>query len=241
MNKPQMIIFDYGHTLLYEPEFDFLRGEKEIYKHIIKNPRQLTAEEINKIGEDMYKKAILCREHGFELNNLQTMRLKYEYLGIELDISYDEAEVIFWNKVSWGACMPYVEEMLECLKENGIRSGVISNIGWSGHALKERINRLLPKNQFEFIIASSDYGIRKPNSMLFELAMQKANLPSNEIWFCGDNPKADVFGARSVGIFPVFYDDETVENPYVKQKDFKIDFEYLHIHSWSEMIEILNG
>ena len=138
--------------------------------------------------------------------------------------------------------MPYVEEMLECLKENGIRSGVISNIGWSGHALKERINRLLPKNQFEFIIASSDYGIRKPNSMLFELAMQKANLPPDEIWFCGDNVKADVFGARNVGIFPVLYEEETVDNPCVEQNDdLKIDFEHLHIHNWTEMIEILNS
>jgi len=33
MNKPKMIIFDYGHTLLYEPDFDFVRGEKEVYKH----------------------------------------------------------------------------------------------------------------------------------------------------------------------------------------------------------------
>jgi putative hydrolase of the HAD superfamily len=242
MNKPQMIIFDYGHTLLYEPEFDFLRGEKEIYKHIIKNPRQLTAEEINKFGAELYQKNDFCRQYGYEFNNLQTMKLKYEYLGIELDVSYEEGEIILWNSVSWGACMPYVEEMLECLKENKIRSGVISNIGWSGQALKDRINRLLPQNQFEFIIASSEYGIRKPNSMLFELAIQKANLYPNDIWFCGDNVKADVYGARSVGIFPVYYEDETVENPW-KEKNtaLKIDFEHLHIHSRIEMIKVLKN
>ncbi|NLO09791.1 MAG: HAD family hydrolase [Clostridiales bacterium] len=242
MNKPQMIIFDYGHTLLYEPEFDFLRGEKEIYKHIVKNPRQLTVEDINKFGAELYQKNDFCRMYGYEFNNLQTMKLKYEYLGIELDISYEEAEIILWDSVSRGACMPYVEEMLECLKENEIRSGVISNIGWSGHALTERINRLLPQNQFEFIIASSEYGIRKPNSMLFELAIQKANLHPNDIWFCGDNVEADVYGARSVGIFPVFYEDETVDCPWEGQNDdLKIDFKHLHIHSWVEMINILKN
>ena len=80
MNKPQMIIFDYGHTLLYEPDFNFLHGEKEIYKHIVKNPRQLTAEKINTFAAEVYQKASLCREYGLELNNLQTMKLNMNIL-----------------------------------------------------------------------------------------------------------------------------------------------------------------
>lgn len=241
MNKPRMIIFDYGHTLLYEPKSDFINGEKEIYKHIVKNPKQLTIEEIEKFGKDLFQQCDVCRKQGFELHEWQLMRLKYEYHGIELDISYTEAEKILWNHVSWGARMPFVEEMLYYLKEKGIRSGVISNIGWSGNALRERINRLLPKNQFEFIIASSEYGIRKPNPLIFELALQKAELKPNDVWYCGDNMKADVYGARGAGIFPVFYEEDTIENPWQEKNcDLQIDFEYLHIHSWSEIINILD-
>ena len=33
MHKPQMIIFDYGHTLLYEPGFD-AKGVKRLLLHI---------------------------------------------------------------------------------------------------------------------------------------------------------------------------------------------------------------
>ena len=33
MNKPKMIIFDYGHTLLCEPGFDFLRGEQSLFEY----------------------------------------------------------------------------------------------------------------------------------------------------------------------------------------------------------------
>lgn len=240
MNKPKMIIFDYGHTLLYEPEFDFLSGEKEVYKYIIKNPYQYSADEINRFGEELFQKSDACRKQGFELHERQMLRLKYEYLGIELGISYTEAEKILWDHVSWGACMPLVEDMLHCLKENNIRSGVISNIGWSGNALTERINRLLPENQFEFVIASSEYGIRKPNPMIFKLALQKANLQPSNVWYCGDNIKADVYGARDAGIFPVFYEDETIENPWLGQNDgLQIDFEHLHIHNWGELIHIL--
>lgn len=77
--------------------------------------------------------------------------------------------------------------------------------------------------------------------MIFELALQKADLQQREVWYCGDNVKADVYGARSTGIFPVFYEDETVENPWAGQNDgIQIDFEHLHIHSWGEMINILD-
>jgi putative hydrolase of the HAD superfamily len=235
-----MVIFDYGHTLLHEPDCNFLHGEKEVYKHIIKNPKKLSIDEIYKFGEELFQKSDGCRKQGFELHEWQILRLKYEYLGIELDISYGEAEKILWDHVSWGACMPLVEEMLDCLKENGIRSGVISNLGWSGNALTERINRLLPNNQFEFIIASSEYGIRKPNPMIFELALQKANLQPSDVWYCGDNIKADVYGSRNAGIFPVFYEEEMVENPWLGQNDgLQIDFEHLHIHTWGELIHIL--
>jgi putative hydrolase of the HAD superfamily len=240
MNKPKMIIFDYGHTLLYEPESDFLRGEKEVYKHIVKNPKQLTAEEISRFGTELFNKLRDCRKLGYELHELQIMRLQYEYLGIELDISYEEVEKLMWNHVSLGACMPYTKEMLTSLKEKGIRSGVISNIGWSGKALEERINRLLPDNQFEFIIASSEYGIRKPNPMIFELALQKADLQPSDVWFCGDSISADVYGAKSVGIFPVYYDEKSIDNPWKEQNsELQIDFEYLHINNWLELIDFI--
>jgi hypothetical protein len=42
--------------------------------------------------------------------------------------------------------MPYADEMLRYISKRGIRSGVVSNIGWSGKALKSRIERLLPEN-----------------------------------------------------------------------------------------------
>ena len=43
--------------------------------------------------------------------------------------------------------MPLTDGILDWLKEIGIRSSVNNNIGWSGNALTEKINRLLPNNQ----------------------------------------------------------------------------------------------
>jgi putative hydrolase of the HAD superfamily len=77
--------------------------------------------------------------------------------------------------------------------------------------------------------------------MIFELALQKANLQPSDVWYCGDNVKADVYGARNAGIFPVFYEEETIENPCsIQNEGLEIDFDHLHIHSWDEMIDILD-
>ena len=40
--KPKMILFEYGHTLLCEPEFDFLRGEEALFEYIKHNKNGLT-------------------------------------------------------------------------------------------------------------------------------------------------------------------------------------------------------
>ena len=241
MNKPKMIIFDYGHTLLCEPEFDFLRGQMALSPYITKNKYNLTPEQINDFSAGLFKKTGAAREIGLELHEEQFQRFLYEYLGIEISISLSDAEEILWDNTSPGEVMPNADVMLDFINEKGIRSGVISNIGWSGAALSKRINRLLPRNRFEFIIASSEYMFRKPDAMLFELALRKADLEACDVWYCGDKIMYDVEGSSAVGIFPVWYEDLTMENPWRDDDKGSVpNCEHLHIHDWLEFIEVLD-
>lgn len=239
--KPKMILFDYGHTLLYEPDLNFLRGEQAVFSYIKENPREVTPEEACRFGTEMFERYHQARKLGFEIHEWQCIKFKYESLGISFDLSPEEIERVVWTNTSPGACMPHVEEMLTCLRAQGIRSGVISNIGWSGKALTERIHRLLPHNEFEFILASSEYGVRKPHRDLFDLALKKAGLSPEQVWYCGDSIANDVMGAHGVGMFPVLYEGKSEEeSPYVRQNaDMTIDFDYLHIRDWREMITLL--
>jgi putative hydrolase of the HAD superfamily len=43
MNKPKMILFDYGGTLMYEPA----NGNKAIYPYISENPHNVSLEEFS--------------------------------------------------------------------------------------------------------------------------------------------------------------------------------------------------
>lgn len=95
-----------------------------------------------------------------------------------------------------------------------------------------------------FVLASSDYIFKKPHCLMFGIALQKAGVTADKVWYCGDSIDADVYGAKNVGMFPVLYEGTTPDHvyPFVHQNDGKeMNFEHLHIHDWREMIEILEG
>lgn len=228
MQRPEFIIFDYGGTLLTEPETDFLLGEREVFKYIKENPRNASVEEVHDFGMKLFLDARVCRDLGFEIHEWQLLKTKYEHFGIEFSISYPELEKILWD----AACPtekpePGIADLLLYLKSENIRTGVLSNIGWSGEALKYRIDRFLPNNGFEFVIASSDYGIRKPKPEIFKVALSKTGLPPSLVWHVGDSFECDVIGARSVGITPVYYTKD--QNEKIPEGILKTDsFEKLH-------------
>lgn len=238
--RPRMILFDYGHTLLWEKDFDFLRGYRAMFELVAENPDGVTPEDVCAFSEGIFQEAEACRKLGFELHEFPLLRLTAEMFGLKFSADLEEVERTLWDNASWGGKMPHIDELLRYLRQERIRTGVISNIGWSGKALRERIDRLLPENEFEFVIASSEYAIRKPNPLLFRMALQKAGLDSSEVWFCGDNMAADIVGAHNAGIFPVYYDC-AVEKSQFAGAEVQADFEYLHIHDWLELIDTLQA
>ena len=241
MRKPKMILFDYAHTLAWEPDADFLRGERAVFRHVKENPRGITPEEASRLGTVLFLDARDCRHSGWEVHEHQQLRLKYDLLGLTFDLPMEDIETLLWTETCPGEPMPGVQDMLAALRERSIRTGVISNLGWTGEALADRLHRLLPEHEFEFIIASSDYAVRKPNPLIFRAALSKAGLSPEDVWFCGDQIDADVFGAQAAGLFPVWYEELTIPNGFAKKNaGLAITGEHLHIHHWRELIAALD-
>lgn len=240
MQKPEMIIFDNGHTLLCEPDWNSERGNRELFKYITANPNGVTVEDFQKTVSEVFGKIEQIREsHNCDICARVGDRTVAELLNLEFSLTPVEWEIVFWSAAAPGAVMPYADKMLDFLNENKIRTAVISNLAWSGEALTERINRLLPNNKFEFIIVSSDYMYRKPSRVLFDIALNKAGLTADKVWYCGNSIAADVFGAHGAGIYPVLYDDRSFGTGTGVDNSVLPDFDYLHIHDWREFIDIL--
>jgi len=236
MNLPEMIIFDYGQTLVYEKPYDVLSGITSVLEHAIVNPDNVEAEELTAFANEIFAETVRYKSLStIEIHNLNFQNYVYEYFGLEFDKSPLEIERLFENASSSADPTNNIELLLQLLHEKGIRTSVISNMSFSGPMLKERINNYIPNHNFEFILASSEYVYRKPDRRIFELALKKARLQPQQVWYCGDNVICDVDGSANCGIYPVWYkgspgmiNEGQPNNPC------------LEINDWSELIEILS-
>jgi putative hydrolase of the HAD superfamily len=240
MNKPKMILFDYGQTLISEEQFDGIAGTKAVLEKCVNNPKNISAEEIQALANEMNKDIGRYNPdtnhlYWIEVHNHPFQNYLYEYFGLTKIVSHLELETTFCDAASPGKSTKNIEEFLLYLRKENIRSSVVSNISFSGEALRNRISALLPQNDFEFILATSEYVFRKPHRRVFELATRKARLEPNEIWYCGDNGICDVDGAKEAGLFPVWYNGAHEGHIYTPQN------ECLIISDWLELVEILEG
>lgn len=237
MKLPKMILFDYGQTLLDEDRFDGVRGTEAVLKYATGNKYNLTAQQVqqaaNEINNELGRYNPETRHlYLVEVPNSMFCPYLYESQGIEIPLTPAEIDKVFWDASSPGTPTEGIEEFLAFLKEKGIRTGVISNITYASEVVAERINRELPDNEFEFIIATSGYLFRKPHKRIFELALEKADLPADEVWYIGDNYNCDVVGARNAGIFPVWYVG-AIESAYEEKEDV------LTIKSWTKLMDMM--
>ncbi len=237
--KPEMILFDYGGTILQGVSpFDGARGYRALLLHC-ENPGNVTPEEMQKLANETLADYGMGYGYGesalvAEVHEQSFMRYILEYYGLKTELSFSEQERIFWDAANPDQPLPHIPELLDYLWEHQIRSGVVSNITFSGAGLKSRIDTCLPENHFEFVIASSEYVFRKPHRRIFDIALRKAGFSPQDVWFCGDNVACDVEGAAASGLFPIWYTGhehaKTQEPPKCK---------HLHIHDWRELIRLL--
>ena len=240
MDKPKMILFDYGQTLVSESPFDGIAGTKAVLESCVVNPHNVSAEDIHMLSCDMNEdigryNPETGHSYLIEIHNHPFQNYLYDYFGLTRTVSHPELETVFWDAACPGKPTENIEEFLLYLKQEGIRSAVISNISFSGGALEKRINTLLPRNDFEFILATSEYLFRKPHRRIFELAARKAGLESREIWYCGDNGICDVDGAQAAGLVPVWYKGALMGRVFAPRS------KCLAVDDWRELVNVLSS
>lgn len=233
MNPPKMILFDYGQTLANERKFDGIAGTEAVLKYAIKNKYNRTAADIQAVADAINNELgrFDSKRHQLfqvEVPNYMFTAYLYESQGIELSLSAKEVDKIFWDAAAPGEPTEGIKDFLAFLKERKIRTGVISNIAYCGEVVEERIRELLPEHEFEFIIATSEWMFRKPNKRIFELALEKADLKPEDVWYVGDQIMADVEGAKGAGLFPVWYTGAIEGAPE--------EADVLTVRSWKELV-----
>lgn len=208
IHTPKMILFDYGQTLVTETEYDPLAGIAAILKHS-ENPNGATPRQICALGDQLNAETNRFPENPWEMTlelaAIPFERYLYDWFGVRFLLPRRQIEKLYWDAAAPGAAAPFVEQALSALEGAGIRCGVVSNLAYSGETLEERLRECIPDSRFSFVMASSGYLFRKPHPRLFQIALRKAGLSPQEVWFCGDNAVCDVEGPYQAGMTGVWY------------------------------------
>lgn len=205
MNAPKMVLFDAGRTLLEYQDIDTLKGVTALMPYITSNPRELTAEEIDRCTNQVFSHFDKSRKQLYEVPEQTILKLVYDLLELKFSISLAEVERIIWSSDSKKIPTKYAGEVLDALYRKHIDTAVISNLDFSGDLLRVTLNELFPDNHFKFVIASSDYGIRKPHPYIFQAGIAMSGYQPKDIWYVGDKVPVDVEGSRNAGMIPVLY------------------------------------
>lgn len=232
MKKPKMIMFDAGKTLLNYLDIDTLRGVRAYTQFLTENPGGLTAEEIDREVNLVFDTFEGCRKQLFEVHEQTILKLAFDRLGLKFSASIPEIERMIWENDSTIVPVEGVGELLDYLYDAGIRTAVISNWDFSSSLMRERLNLEYPNNRFDFVITSSDYGIRKPHKYIFEAGIALSGLKPEDIWYVGDKLKVDVAGAKESGMTPILYKSE-----YIHYGEIPTDV--ITVENYAQLIRIL--
>lgn len=230
MKKPKAILFDFGDTILHENKFEPENGNQFLYS-IIDDKKGIKYEQIldriKKLNAEIYPQK---NEKHFEVSWIAFNRLIFDYFNLSIPISHEEGEFEFWKRSYEWEPAPNIQKTLEALKQMEIKIGIVSNIAFSGKTLEYELKKHDLLNYFDFVIASSDYGFRKPHPFIFNLAISRLNTFPNETWFIGDNIECDINGSKKVGMKALQY---IGKNREIILPDNKV------LQNWDELIKFL--
>ncbi len=233
MNKPRAVLFDYGDTILQIAFTDWLKADKYLLDHTV-NETALTPEELQEIANRINREFDPKRnESMIEQNVLTFYRFLCDLAGITLSISLEEAAQMSWDSAYTMLPEDGISEVLDTLEKHRILTGIISNSAFPAVIMRKELEKHGLADRFRFVIASADYGIRKPHPRIFEIAAKKLGLEPADIWFAGDKPQYDVVGAAGAGMFPVWYNTDGLTHDH--------GCNCLEIRSWREFIDIIES
>ncbi len=130
------------------------------------------------------------------------------------DDVFRRIEDAFARRSAWYV-YPDVMPALDALRDNGIRLCVISNFVWGA---PELIHDLELAGHFEALVVSARVGFQKPNPGIFGVALERMRVDPAKAWHVGDSYRADVGGARRVGINGVLIDRSGQDPARVRER-----------------------
>ncbi|MCX8250913.1 MAG: HAD family hydrolase [Dehalococcoidia bacterium] len=117
---------------------------------------------------------------------------------------------------------PTAQSVLSLIKEMGVRTALISNVGSTSPGVYRRyLDREGISQYLEYLTFSNEIASAKPGAKMFTHTLEKLGVAPENALHVGDNLHADVGGAKDVGMSAVWIKGHDDRAPRV-QPDFTI-------------------
>jgi putative hydrolase of the HAD superfamily len=205
------VFFDLDHTL-----WDFDKNSEMAFDRIFKSkfPEIKIKEFIEKyapINQACWK---LYQNDQITHVELRYNRLKFSFDALNVEIADEDINVIANDYIEFltdnNHLFDGAIEVLEYLKPK-YKLHIITN-GFA-NVQEKKLNNALLSGYFNTITNSELAGVKKPNSIIFDYAVNSARASKETSIMIGDCLDADVNGALNAGLDAIFFNDKKIEAP----------------------------
>jgi putative hydrolase of the HAD superfamily len=200
--KLKAVLFDLGGTLIQTIEVpQIFKRILEIYGVEADTDQILEALEANQKEFNLEEGLV---ELGYSFWRKWNLKL-LSRLGITSDAAFlaEKIDELWWDCADL-QFYPDIIETLTQLRSKQIKLGVVTN------AVKEDydqiLHRLKAEHYFDVVVGIDTCGKAKPDSKIFQYAVEKLRLNSSQVLFVGDSMERDYEGALKAGLKPLLID-----------------------------------
>lgn len=214
------VIFDLGDTLILTDRWDYDKCLRKLLRSLQHDNAAVSIpfEEFRRIYFEvrsrMYREyEASLKEVDFQVRVAETLK-KLEYNVIhENPIIIRAVEAFIDTFIEDIRMESYVPQLLKKLRAK-YKLGLVSNFAYAP-GFWRILRRFKLTMFFDVAVVSGELGLRKPHAKIFQEALDKLDVNPEATVFVGDSLKADVNGAKKVGLRTVLVENVGIrKNPY---------------------------
>ncbi len=202
------VLFDLGGTLIYiDNDVNFYsRFIFDKFEELLgTESSRMTFEEFtafaisywHKIKNDYFSRGEDFKLDEFSFGLLREYGMSEESVN---RIAPEYSKAIFECEYNSTAIFDGALELLDYLKKNDFRIGLISNTAYDETQIRKLMRKVGIEDYFEIVLSSSDERCSKPNPLIFQKALNALNLQPQEALYIGDRPRFDAEGPKNAGM-----------------------------------------
>ena len=233
LRRPRGILLDYGGTLVEEAGFDPRAGTAALLARASYVAPGVTLDLVTSRTKRVARATASRRDElGVETPWVSLTRLIHDYFGTRFDVPLTDLERDFWDASVTTHEIPGARSALAALHAAGVPLAVLSNASFTAETIRHDLAKHGLADHLQFVMVTSDYVVRKPSVLLYEVAAARMGLAPSDIWFVGDRLDTDVAGAREAGMVSVWLRPPNA--PPSSDPDVTVD-------TWAELVQRVEG